>query len=237
MNRTTALIILAALAAASIIATAALWLAGGSGTIEQLFAELGLWVEAKPVTAIVCFALWAIAANLVVIPSGSLTLVAAGFLAGPWVPALIWWGSQVMTAPIVHTVGRRSFEPGALERWLAKAMPAATIETLQTAAQKEAFLTSVIFRLMPTLPSAPAAILASLVGIRVATFTAATVAVGWLRPLYFASLGASLPALRNPSGLLDVATLAPLIAVFVAMAAMLGLRLWLARRAQSKSSS
>lgn len=230
MHRSVALLALVAMALFSVAATAATLLFGDATSIEVLLVEISIWVETNPATAIALFMLWALAANLIVIPSGSLTLVLAGFFVGAWVPALVWWSAQIITAPIVHTIGGRCIDPGLVERWLGRALPRASIETLRIAARREALLSSVLLRLTPLLPGAPGAVIAAAIGIPTRTFTLGTFAVGWIRPLYFASLGAALPALQNPADLMTVKTLLPLGLLFGLSALALGARVWLDRR-------
>ena len=230
MPRRTALIVLACMALLSVVATLAVLSTIETAAIEPALVHLATWVEINPWTAAGLFLTWAIAANLIVIPSGSLTLVVAGFFAGAWIPALLWWGAQVVTAPIVHAIGGRCIDPETVERWLGHALPRSSIDTLRIAARRESLLASTLLRLTPLLPGAPGAVIAAAVGIPRHTFTAGTLAVGWIRPLYFASLGAALPALQDPSDLLTIKTLLPLGLIFVLSALALGLRVWLDRR-------
>jgi uncharacterized membrane protein YdjX (TVP38/TMEM64 family) len=230
MTQRRAIVGLGALAVLSIAAVIGSFVVVDHISIESLLGQIATWVEVHPSHAILGFAVWAIAANLIVIPSGSLTLILAGFFVGAWLPAALWWGAQVVTAPIVHTIGARSIEPALVERLLQRAGLGASIEVLRLAARREGFLASAVLRLTPLLPGAPGAVIAAAAGICRTKFTLATLAVGWLRPLYFASLGAALPALADPSGLLNVRTLLPLAGLFAVVAGGFGARLWIARR-------
>lgn len=230
MSHRLALGLLAALALLSMAAILAVVLASGDGGAGTLLSGIAARLEAHRTTALALFVAWALAANLIVIPSGSATLVLAGFFAGPWLPAAVWWGAQIVTAPIVHRIGGGSVDPAIVQRWLGHALPRGSQEALRNATGREALFTSAMLRLTPLLPSAPAALVAAAVGIPATTFTLATVAVGWMRPLYFTSLGATLPALGDPTELLTWQTLLPLGGLFALSVAVVAIRVWLDRR-------
>lgn len=167
-----------------------------------------LWVL---VYAIVC-----LISQLFIVPSGSLILMAAGFVFSPLLAAGIFSIAQILCSWPVYLFGRHISEryPDRFERLTQRfKLPAGWYEMVQ----KEGFFATVVLRLTPVIPSAAACLLAAGLGISLHRFIAATIAVCWIRPLFFASLGASLQSLSNLSEAVDsAAVLRPLLLVFFA---------------------
>lgn len=222
--------LLAALVAVSAAAVIGVGALGGAMWLEATAHGLQGWIVAYPVSAAVLFALWAIAANVLVLPLGTLSLLLAGGVANPVVAAMTWWLAQVATAPVVHVLGGRSLDTALLERLTRRVVPSLDLDSVVRASARDGFALSVLLRLAPFLPSAPAALVAAGLAIPVRTFTLATFVVGWLRPLYFTMLGATLGATASPSAALTWRTFVPLVVVFAAVVGAVGLRIWLIRR-------
>ena len=98
----------------------------------------------------------------------------------------------------------------------------------------EELLASVAIRLTPVIPSAVACLLAAGLGIGRNAFLLGTAISCWIRPLFFASVGAStqmLMELTDPAKILESVSFVPLIMAFVAASLLFALRVWLRLRA------
>jgi uncharacterized membrane protein YdjX (TVP38/TMEM64 family) len=198
------------LVVASGVATALILAAGGGPALLAL--------TLQPATLAAAFALWALLANCLVLPAGSLSLIAGGALLGAWVPALIWFTAQLLTAPALYALTRRGLTP------LVPTGPL-TARLTQLAATN-GLQATVLLRLLPVMPNAPATILAATLGIRLPTFLMGSVLAGWVRCAYFAGLGAtvgSLARLEALTELVSLQVLAPLIILFAATLLLFGL--------------
>lgn len=90
------------LISASLVGTAAIMLAGGGPALIELLRL----AEQHGTTLAVVFAAWAMVANCLVLPAGSLSLIAGGAALGMFVPAAIWFAAQLVTAPLLYRAGR-----------------------------------------------------------------------------------------------------------------------------------
>ena len=176
------------------------------------------------VYAVACFV-----SQLLVLPSGSVLLIIAGFVFQPLAAAAVFALAQVLTAIPVYKLGQ----------WIAKHAPQrlARLQLTwrarsrwQDALQSESVLATFVLRLTPVFPSAIASILAASLRIPLSTFVFATALVCWIRPLFFASLGASMRSMTDINELSDLQRLdrgLPLILLFVAVLLLLLARLYL----------
>jgi len=99
--------------------------------------------------------------------------------------------------------------------------------------REEGFFATVVIRLTPVIPSAAACLLAAGLNIGLIRFIPATIAVCWIRPLFFASVGGSLQALSGISEAASAsAALKPLLLLFIAAFVVFLSRLYLRRRGQ-----
>lgn len=176
--------------------------------------------------ALVCFV-----SQLLIIPSGSLILIAAGFIFSPLLAMSIFSVAQVLCSfPIYkagEAIGRKFPDRFALITQRFR-LPAGW----EQAVQSEGLLATVALRLTPVIPSAAACLLASGLGIRLGGFIVATIAVCWIRPLFFASIGGSLQALTSLSGAINsTQALRPLLLLFIASLVLFLVKLLLRYRA------
>ncbi len=167
------------------------------------------------------YALVCIFSQLLIVPSGSLILMAAGFIFSPIIAAGIFSVAQVLCSWPVYRLGTivsRRF-PDRFKQLTQKfKLPGDWHDVVQ----KEGFYATVVLRLTPVIPSAAACLIASGLGIRLWRFIPATMVVCWIRPLFFASLGGSLQTLAGlPNAINGIATLQPLILAFFAAVALL----------------
>lgn len=216
------------------VAASAGVLALTSGTsISTLVVGAKHWIDANAVLALALFAVWALAANCIVIPAGSVSLIAAGALFGPLWPALIWYGSQIVTAPLPHAFGRILKAESSTRRIGGKSIDQWTLpfrHRLASLVDPRPVMASVLLRLCPLVPSAVAALIAATIGIGLRPFLLGSLLVGWARPLYFTSVGASLKSLTEPQSFSTASGMLPLFAIFLTATLIVAAQAWLSRR-------
>jgi uncharacterized membrane protein YdjX (TVP38/TMEM64 family) len=201
---------LAVLALASLLATGLISMAGGAPALLGHIHQTLLMLQDRPVVVAVGFAVWALVANCLVLPAGSLSMIVGGAVLGPLVPAVTWTVAQLITAPLLYMLIQRG-----VSRITVPPHPMAA--RLIRQAQANGLQATALLRLMPIMPNAPATMLAATIGIDLRTFLIGSVLTGWVRPAYFSGLGAllgSLTRLDAVTELLSVATLLPLLALF-----------------------
>jgi uncharacterized membrane protein YdjX (TVP38/TMEM64 family) len=164
----------------------------------------------QPLVVAALFAAWALIANCLVVPAGTLSMIVGGALLGTAVPTLIWSVAQLMTAPVLYALTRRGVAS-------AGSPHNKQIAQLVSLAQTNGFKATVLLRLLPIMPNAAATMLAASAGIDLRTFLIGSALTGWVRPTYFAGLGAtvgSLSKVEAVTDLLSLATLTPLLLLF-----------------------
>jgi len=178
------------------------------------------------------YAMVCLVSQLLVIPSGSIMLMAAGFLFSPLVAAAIFSIAQVFATWPMYQFGQKWLLkfPDYLQRKLDRTpLP----HNLLALIGKEGFSASVVLRLTPVVPSALACLLAAGFKISFNSFLLATCAVCWIRPLLFASVGGSLQALAGVRGsATQLSTFVPLILVFAAACLLFIVRVVMRKRLQ-----
>lgn len=182
------------------------------------------------VFSFVCLAL---VSQFLVIPSGSILMIGGGFLLGSLPAALIYTALLPITGIIIGLITASSSLNQWVDTLLRKYSKAAKIIELL---KNEPFTLSAVLRLTPVIPAAIAAIVASTLKVRHTTFICATLCVGWIRPLFFASIGGAAQSLTqfqdDPFSINDKSILALSL---LAISAMLNLlvRCWLRWRRES----
>jgi uncharacterized membrane protein YdjX (TVP38/TMEM64 family) len=205
---------LVALVVGSMVATALMLAAGGGPALLAEVRSTLVALSQHPAYLAAVFALWALLANCLVIPAGSLSLIAGGALLGAWLPALIWFAAQLLTAPILYALTLRGLAPFTLKT---AARGKRQIDQLTRLAATDGLKATALLRLLPVLPNAPATILAATAGISLRTYLVGSVLVGWVRCAYFAGLGAtvgSLAQLEALTELVSLRVLSPLVGLF-----------------------
>lgn len=239
MHRTWLYALLTVLIAGSIALTGWLLLFDGITSLtEALPAVAGKLLDmsqAQRLWWLGAFALLSFTLQLLVVPSGSLLLIGAGFVFGVLPSVLLFTLMQCAAVWPIYLIcrsGWRRLRKGRLRKeWFAHT-PAAD------AIRSEPLVSSMVLRLTPILPSAGASTIAALSGITLRTFLLATVLVGWIRPLFFASVGAAVSEISALAGAVsgDINPL-PLLLVFAAVAGLFLLRLWLRLQHRSVADS
>jgi uncharacterized membrane protein YdjX (TVP38/TMEM64 family) len=186
--------------------------------------------QAQRLWWLAAFALLSFSLQLLVVPSGSLLLIVAGFVFGVVPSVLLFTFMQCAAVWPIYLICR-SGSRRLRNEWFGHTPAAEAIRS-------EPLVSSMVLRLTPILPSAGASTIAALSGITLQTFLLATVLVGWIRPLFFASVGA---AVSEISGLASAVSgeinPAPLLLVFLAVAGLFLVRLWLRFRRRSVTDS
>ncbi len=197
-----------------------------------LIARVQMIVGDSPQAAWLLFAVLTLISQLLIVPSGSLLLMAGGFLLGAMPAALIYALIQVLTTWPVLWLGRNGGMERA-ERHLETLSP--MLSRMAQALREAPFSLALVLRLTPVIPSAVACLLSVAFSVPRSVFLLATTLVCWVRPVFFASIGAAVPALSRlarPADVLDAGTLWPLLLAFVGAVALLMSRLWVNHRLQ-----
>ena len=172
------------------------------------------------------FFIVSIVTQLLVIPSGSLLLIAAGFVFSPLPAAMIFAFAQLLCIwPFYRLTQKATVTEYSYPRAFVNTYPKLA-SVLNTMAQNAGVSAGIVLRLTPVVPSALACLLAVGLGIREGDFLKASLLVSWIRPLFFAAIGGSLKAASEigaePFGFV---ALWPLLLIFAVACLLLLLKL------------
>ncbi|MFM9942533.1 MAG: hypothetical protein ACKVP7_23895 [Hyphomicrobiaceae bacterium] len=231
--------LLALLALGTLSAVGIYWLTAGGGaawvatTIRALDAE----VKANFLTAIVIFSLLAFVLQLLVLPTGTITMLTGGFIFGAPIAAFIYYVAQLFAAPLVHGASRLGFGRFADEKiaGLAERDSSGRLAGILHIARSEGVLAAVALRLAPVITSPLVPIIAATAGITLKSLMIGSVLASWIRPLFWASVGAtvhSVAQITNPSDILAKVSLKPLLLAFAAAALLFVARIYLKMRTE-----
>ena len=207
-----------ALIVSSVILTTWLLFYGGTELLVTAFWRSYDWAQQHGTLALIMFFIISFVSQLIVIPSGSLMLLLAGFALGALPAAAVFAAAQVLSAWPVYVLSRRAIKPvkeGFL-RTTAEHRIQKILDRLATLRGNEV-LATVLIRVTPVIPSAGACLLGAICGISIKPFMIGTLLTCWIRPLFFASSGAAISAVlieadvKEVLGGLDVT---PLLLVF-----------------------
>ena len=216
-NSSRSLWVLAGLALASVAASGSILSVGGGPALLLLAREMLAALTDRPALVAVAFAAWALVANCLVVPAGTLSMIVGGALLGTVLPTLIWSIAQLLTAPLLYALTKRGFGALTLHRY-------ADVAPLASQAQANGLQATALLRLLPIMPNAAATMIAATVGIDLRTFLLGSVLTGWVRPAYFAGLGAAVGSLSQVEAvteLLSLRTLVPLMLLFAGLVALM----------------
>lgn len=222
----------AAAVIALLSALAIYWLAWGggaqwvTGTIHALDRQVAanFWV-AMTVFLAVCFVV-----QLFIVPTGTITMLAGGFLFGSMMATGIYWVGQLLAAPIVFgavRMGFGNFADSKLDAIVERYLPGRFADVLEIA-RSEGLMAAISLRLAPVITSAVVPILAAVGGIRLTSLMMGSVLVGWVRPLFWSSVGAtahSVAEISSPSDIISKVSLTPILLAFSAAAVVFALRI------------
>jgi uncharacterized membrane protein YdjX (TVP38/TMEM64 family) len=208
---------LATLAVVSVIAIALAigWLSEGRlvGPLQALHG----WTAAHPILAIAVYGVVATAAQCIIAPTGSLLMIAGGYFLG-YVAAPVFFAGTLISGAIVHTLSGYPVMANLAERVArnrGSQQVRAYLASLSERITKRPILLSAMLRPIPVLPAAATAFLTRQLGINGWAVFLGTLLAGWIRPLSYAALGASLPnveLLADPATMLQSANL-PVLAI------------------------
>ncbi len=166
---------------------------------------LGGWVHATPDPALLLavFA-WYFVSQLVILPSGTLSILATGALFG-WPAGALYFLAMVLSGQFLHLLARQ--DRGAARRTLERALPeklrhGLPWRLLERAEHRE-ITTTVMLRLLPVAPSAICPLVVGSIGGSSRALAMGTLLTGWIRPIALALVGqAAGQALLAPEHLL-----------------------------------
>ena len=218
----------AAFVAASVAGTVWLLFFNGLESIQSLMAFIDVKANAARNDGFWLFVYCCICivSQLLVVPSGSLILIAAGFIFSPLLATVIFSLAQILCSWPVYKMGELVSNRYP-DRFKLIATRFKVAPDWEQAVQKEGFIATIVLRLTPVIPSAAACLLAAGFGITLRKFIPATIAVCWIRPLFFASIGGSLQALSAlPDALGATSVFGPLLLLAIASMVLLLAKLY-----------
>jgi uncharacterized membrane protein YdjX (TVP38/TMEM64 family) len=209
---------------ASVAATT--WLLGYGGIellINRFWLSHAFIEENKALSLLVFFAI-SFFSQLIVMPSGSLMLLIAGFTLGALPSAGVFAVAQVLSAWPVYRLSNTALD--SIDIKISGGRKAPKVERLKERLKQlkgNDLVATALLRLTPVIPSAGASVLAALSGVRIVPFMLGTVLTCWVRPLFFASNGAALSEVllrRDGSDVLGEVNMWPLALVFISACAL-----------------
>lgn len=212
-------LLIAALLVASVLATAWMIFYGGTEQFVAGFWRSYEWVQANRSTALLLFFLLSFASQLIVMPSGSLMLLLAGFALGGIPAALVFAIAQVLSAWPVYSLSSRALKT--VDQGFSRGTDQNRVNAIMNklaSLRGNQLVATALLRLTPVIPSAGACLLAAMCGIQLKPFLAGTLLTCWIRPLFFASSGAAMSSVllkRDVGGALGGLDVTPLMLVFV----------------------
>lgn len=213
-----------------------LWLVffGGSEVVRDVLIEVSATagLPANPVAVLGIYFLVCLITQLIVVPSGSIILIVAGYILGPFIAAGIFSLAQMLALYPVYRIAQFFIESEKPRRFR-QTLDTWAASRFAGSLKQEGLAAGVVLRLTPVVPSAAACCLAALLRIPLTIFFASSVLVCWVRPLFFASVGGALKELNGLQNVIDgsaTMNVWPLLMVFIASVLLLAARLWLQRQ-------
>jgi len=190
------LLLLAVLSVGAIIAMS---LAFRADTFIGVLKGVLEWSAANPWQAAGLYFVWCFLCLCLVVPAGSLTMLAGGYVLG-YLAAPVFFVAMLAASFLVHLASGFPI----LERLHARAANKGGnapvrryIANFLQRTQARPILLTAVLRLVPIFPSAVIAFLARQMGVNSRDQILGTLATGWIRPLAYAAVGASLPGVES----------------------------------------
>lgn len=177
-------VVLVVLAIASVVGTVVVLQLSPHAVLATLERASEL-VREHYVLSCIVFALWSFLSLLLVVPTGTLSVIAGGWLLGG-IPAAAIYVAMVFPATIVLMRVAAGMRRG----WLANAVAARLpkrLALLPSAVETEGVATVAAMRLNPVVPNAVLCVMAPALGISLRQVLIGTVLTGWVRPVLFAT--------------------------------------------------
>lgn len=138
------------------------------------------------VTAVILFS-WYLGSQLVLAPSGTISVILGALVIGPSA-GLLYFIAMVFAGAAVHLLAQSG--PGEAERLIRKLLPQRSWRRLARRSlrriRQAPIAATAALRLVPVLPSAGCALTLAAAGTPVRSAVLGTLAAGWVRPLAFA---------------------------------------------------
>lgn len=150
------------------------------------------WVETHFVLSVCIFLLWAFLSQLLIAPTGALTLLIGGYLLGG-AAGLGYYAMTVISGWVVYDGVRR----GGSNWTLPDQVRGLSIEKLKKAARLEGFGLVATMRVLPFFPPPLVAIVSGSLEISRRHFTIGTVATAWIVPLIVALVGSTMGSILD----------------------------------------
>lgn len=213
---------------------------GGAGWVADTIKALDALVKANYLTALVVFLLLSFVLQLLVLPTGTITMLTGGFIFGAPVAAGLYYVAQIFAAPLVFGAARLGFGRFADEKLdlLVRRDKSGRLAAILDIARSEGVLAAIALRLAPVITSPVVPILAATAGIELRSLMMGSVLASWIRPLFWASVGAtvhSVAQITNPSEILQKISLMPILLAFAAAALLFVARIYLKARTMKRT--
>ena len=183
----------AAVGLATLLVGAASFYWGVDGLFERAL-ELRAEVRARPLISAAALFAWSFILFMTVLPLGTVTIITAGALLGPWV-GWVQFLSLALSSQIIFETGDQGARLRSLKQVQKRRRLWAFVQTLR----ERGFAVTSVLRLAPVVPSAVCALACAGLGVTREKFIAGTLLAGWVRPVIFGLIGAAteLDALRD----------------------------------------
>lgn len=183
----------------SVVLAAAFFALGPQQIVEYIEATSD-WVESHFILSVCIFLLWAFVSQLLIAPTGALTLLIGGYLLGGSA-GLGYYVMTVLSGLVVYDGVRR----GGSNWTLPDQVRGLSIEKLKRAARQEGFGLVATMRVLPFFPPPLVAIVSGSLEISRRDFTIGTLTTAWIVPLIVALVGSTMGSIldaANPNDLM-----------------------------------
>ena len=210
-----------------ILAALALCVLGGAAAAVFHESVLDAALSTEPgstglaITAAILFA-WFLGSQLVLAPSGTVSVVLGGVALGP-LAGVLYFIAMVIAGVAVHSLARPA--PREAERLVQRFAPGRFWRRHAYGAVRRIrhapIQSTAALRLLPVAPSAACALIVTLAGASLKGMVAGTLATGWVRPLGFAIFGDQIwRVLQQPE--ISAAALITSPALWISLASLAG---------------
>lgn len=156
----------------------------GTNSILASVENLQRVIQSSPIVSSIVLFFWSMVLFLTVLPLGTATILLAGALLGGWV-GWVQFGSLVLASMVIYQTGfvsEATRKQGNLSHrpWVSRTVKRA---------EERGILVASVLRIVPIIPSAVCSLICVSTGVSLRKFLIATLAFGWVRPVFFAHVG------------------------------------------------